>query len=204
MPSCNGSTFLTLYVTFQKYVSFFWKRFWGNVTNSYLIFWCDDDNTSCALNTYTNTHMHTQIYKDAHNTHKHKHRVYIPNIKPAVETRGVFSRRALKNIGRREGEEGEGPLHYPEIIGKFTEQAFYPIGSRRCVMPRGHSVDTGSNLNQHIVNWNCSHWKLLLSNKWKTCSCGGVRRRNGKLDASDGFHTQHPAIDFLTSRLPEQ
>lgn len=42
-----------------------------------------------------------------------------------------------------QGEEKEGHLHHPEIISKFTEQAFYPIGSSGCVMSHGHSVDTG-------------------------------------------------------------
>lgn len=36
-----------------------------------------------------------------------------------------------------------GHFHHPEIISKFADQAFYPIGSARCVMSHGHSVEMG-------------------------------------------------------------
>lgn len=53
--------------------------------------------------------------------------------------RDVFSYSVLQ----KEGEGEEGHLHHPEIISKFTEQAFYPIGCSRCVTSHGHSVASG-------------------------------------------------------------
>lgn len=44
---------------------------------------------------------------------------------------------------KKKSTDVRGHFHHPEIISKFADQAVYPIGSARCVMSHGHSVEMG-------------------------------------------------------------